>query len=241
MLLENERLDDLEYDGLAVIQHPDGYCFTSDSVLLANLAEVKYSDRVAEIGAGCGVVSLLIGKKFSPEKIFAVEIQPRLADMAKRSVEYNGLSDKIEIVNAPAQGIEKVLGRDFDVVVTNPPYEEITAKKDFYDEKEICKTEAKLTTVEAVEIGAALLRYGGKFFMVNRARRLADVLCAMRANGVEPKKLYLIQPKRSKAVDTFIVEGKKGAKPALLVPKPIVVYEEDGEMTPEAKKIYNKQ
>ena len=240
MLKENERLDDLEYRGLKVIQRPDGYCFTSDSVLLANLADVKPGDRAVEIGTGCGVVSLLVAEKKRPKKIFAIELQTSLADMAKRSVEVNGLSDVIEVVNAPAQGVENIIGRDFDVVIVNPPYEEVREKKDFYDEKEICRTEVKLSTAESVEIGAKLLKFGGRFCMVNRARRLTDVLCAMRQNGLEPKKLYLVQPKASKAVDVFIVEGKKGARPALLVPKPLVVYLENGEMTEEAKKIYNK-
>ncbi|MBR1747795.1 MAG: methyltransferase [Clostridia bacterium] len=240
MLLPNERYDDLEYKGLSVIQSADGYCFTSDSVLLANLAEIKHSDRVVEIGAGCGVISILIASKFSPKKIYALELQERLSDMARRSVEKNELTEIVEVKNMPAQGAEKVLGTDFDVVVTNPPYEEVKEIKEVYSEKDICKTEVSLSTEESVAIAARLLRFGGKFFMVNRARRLADVLCAMRKNGIEPKKLYLIQPKASKAVDTFVVEGKKGAKPALLIPKPIVVYEENGEMTAEAKKIYNK-
>lgn len=239
MLRENERLDDLEYNGLRVIQSADGYCFTSDSVFLANLSGVKRGDRVVEIGCGCGVVSLLIAAKFSPEKVFGVEIQHRLAEMAKRSVELNGLTDKIEIVCAPAQGVHKEIGHTFDVVVANPPYEE-AEKKAEYTEKEICKTEAKLTAVEAVECGKKLLRYGGKFIMINRVRRLIDVLTAMREKGIEPKKLYLIQPKASLPIDTFIVEGKKGAKPSLLVPKPLVIYEENGEMTDFTKKIYHK-
>ena len=109
-----------------------------------------------------------------------------------------------------------------------------------YRMKEFLEANGLFTAVEAVECGKKLLRYGGKFIMINRVRRLIDVLTAMREKGIEPKKLYLIQPKASLPIDTFIVEGKKGAKPSLLVPKPLVIYEENGEMTDFTKKIYHK-
>ena len=97
-----------------------------------------------------------------------------------------------------------------------------------------------LTVEETVGTASALLRYGGLFYTVNKARRLTDVLCAMRNAKIEPKKLYLIQPKKGKEIDVFIVEGKKGAKPSLLVPEPITVYEEDGSYGEIARRLYNK-
>lgn len=237
MLKEGERLDDLEYKGLKIIQHPEGYCFTSDSVLISNLAKVKRTDRVADIGTGSGIIAILVAAKFSPKEVVGVEIQDRLADMAKRSVEYNGLSSKVKIVCAPAQGVEKTIGNNFDVVISNPPYEKASEEK---NEKTVAKTEIMLTVKETVFTASALLRYGGLFYTVNKARRLADVICAMREAKIEPKKLYLVQPKKGKEIDVFIVEGKKGAKPSLLVPEPITVYEEDGSYGEIARRLYNK-
>lgn len=239
MIKPNERLDDLEYKGLMLIQDPDGYCFTSDSVLLANLAEVKRLDTVVDIGTGSGIVAILIAAKFAPRKVIGLEIQPRLASMAQRSVVHNRLEDVVEILNIPAQGAEKIIGNNYDVVVSNPPYDKPVAGAG-ESEKEICKTEIKLSVEETVISASRLLKYGGKFFMVVRASRLTDALSAMRANKIEPKKLYLIQPKSDKDVDTVVIAGKKGGKSSLIVPRPIVIYNEDGTMTDEAKKIYNK-
>lgn len=234
-----ERLDDLEYKDLRIIQHPDGYCFTSDSVLLANLANVKKTDRVVDIGTGSGVVAILIAAKFSPAEVVGVEIQERLADMAQRSVELNKLDDRIKIVCAAAQGAEKIIGDGYDVAVTNPPYDPARPLAEA-GEREICRSEVGMTTEESVVSASRLLKFGGLFYMINRVRRLADVLCAMRREKLEPKKLWLVQPKRSKDVDTFVVEGKKGAKPSLIVPKPIVVYEDDGSFTEFSRRLYNK-
>lgn len=241
MLFSDERLDDLEYEGLEIIQQPDGYCFTSDSVLVANLLNVKKTDRVVDIGTGSGIIAILAAAKFHPKKVIGVEIQARLADMARRSVLHNGLSDVIEIKNVPVQGVENLIGDNYDVVVTNPPYDEnVKSRPEEATEKEICKSEVCLTLDDCVSSAARLLKFGGLFYMVNKARRLADALYLMKCNNIEPKKLYLVQPKRDKAVDTFIVEGKKGAKPSLVVPKPIVVYDDEGNYTEFARRLYNK-
>lgn len=238
-LKDGERLDDLEYDNLRLIQRPDGYCFTSDSVLLSNLARVKKGDRVADIGTGSGVVAILIAAKFLPETVVGVEIQERLADMAARSVALNGLTERVKIVCAPAQGVEKLIGDGYDVVVSNPPYEPAYNVAE-PSEKDICRSEIKLTAEECVSCASRLLKYGGLFYTVNRARRLIDVVCAMRRENIEPKKLILIQPKRGKKIDTFIVEGKKGGNPSLDLPEPVVIYEEDGGYTEFARRLYNK-
>lgn len=239
MLKDNESFDDLEYKGLEIIQSSDGYRFTSDSVLVANLANVKRGDRVVDIGTGSGIIAILIAAKFAPSKVIGVEIQERLADMANRSVIHNGLSDTVEIINKPAQGIEKIIGDGYDVVVTNPPYDE-NFNLDSANEKEICKSEVTLKAEECIYTSAKLLKFGGLFYMVNKARRLVDVIFYMRKYGIEPKKIYFIQPKDTKDVDTFIVEGKKGAKPSVVIPKPLIIYDDEGNFTDFSRRLYNK-
>ena len=239
-LKDNERLDDLECKGLRIIQRPGGYCFTSDSVLLANLSRVKKGDRVCDLCTGSGVVALLVSAKFDPKEVVGVELQPRLADMATRSVRCNGYENRVTILNAPVQGVEKTLGCGaFDVVIGNPPYA-LAEKKDDYSEEEICKTECRLTLEEFVSSAAKILKFDGGFFMVHKAYRLADVICCMRNNDLEPKRLWLIQPKADKDVDAFVIEGKKGGKPHLLVPSPVVVYNNDGSYTQQARRLYGK-
>jgi tRNA1(Val) A37 N6-methylase TrmN6 len=239
MIKKNERLDDLEYKSLKVIQDPDGYCFTGDSVLVANLAKVAKGDKVVDLGTGSGVISLLIAKKYNPSKVFGIEIQEKLAEMAKRSVTLNELDDIVTIINKPMQGITKEIGSGFDVVVTNPPYDKVTNNMQLA-EIDICKSEVMVKVEEVIECASKLLRFGGMFYMINKARRFVDVIYAMRQAKIEPKKIYFIQPKENKDIDTFIVEGKKGGKPSLIIPKPIVVYNEDGTYTDFARRIYNK-
>ncbi|MFA6866443.1 MAG: methyltransferase [Clostridia bacterium] len=240
MLHDNEKLEDLEYEGLKIIQDKDGYCFTSDSVLLANLVNIKKSDNVVELGSGSGVISILLSAKYNANKIVGVEIQERLADMAIRSIEYNNLSENIEIINKPMQGIEKELGNNWDVVITNPPYAKQIVKKDSYTEDEICKSEIMVTLDDVVITASKLLKFGGNFYMINKANRLIDAICSMRENNLEPKKIYFIQPKLSKDIDTFIIVGKKGGKSSILLPKPIIIYDEDGNYTPLLRRMYNK-
>lgn len=240
MLKDNERLDDLEYNDLKIIQHPQGYCFTSDSVILSNLVNVKKTDKVADLCTGSGIIAILIAAKFAPKKIIGVELQPRLADMAMRSVKYNNLEDKITICNADACGAEKELGCGcFDVVVTNPPYDKGTEKAS-YTEKEICKKEIYINASKVIMTSSQLLRFGGLFYMINKVRNLSDIMCEMRRYNIEPKKLYFIQPKITKEPDTFIIEGKKGAKSGLIVPLPIIVYNQDGSYTDFSRRLYNK-
>jgi tRNA1Val (adenine37-N6)-methyltransferase len=239
MLKKNERLDDLEYKSLKVIQDPDGYCFTGDSVLISNLAKVAKGDKVVDLGAGSGVISLLVAKKYNPSIVFGIEIQERLAEMATRSVALNELEDVVTIINKPMQGITKVIGSGFDVVITNPPYDTIIDNSQS-SEIDICKREVMVKLEEVIECGAKLLRYGGMFYMINKARRMVDCICAMRKNNIEPKKIYFIQPKENKDIDTFIVEGKKGGKASIIIPKPIIVYNEDGTYTDFSRRIYNK-
>lgn len=241
----NEKLEDLQFGGLKIFQSVGGYRFTSDSVLLANLCEVAPGDRVVELGSGSGVISILIAKKFNPEEVVGAELQKRLAEMSRRSVEYNGLSDKIKIFNIDVRGASEKIGGNFDVAVANPPYEPagnaaVGGNLSEDDrEKAICRYETNLSAADCVEEAAKLLRHGGKLFLTSRTRRLADVICAMRENGIEPKKLYLVQPKKDRPCDTFIIAGKRGGKPSLAVPPPVVVHNEDGSYTEFVRRLYN--
>lgn len=238
MTIDKERIDDLQCRGYKIIQHPDGYCFTSDSVLLSNLVSVKKNDRVVDLCTGSGIIALLVRAKYTPSEVVGVELQRRLADMAMRSVELNAV-DNVKIVNAPLQGIHKIIGSGYDVVTVNPPYEKICEKEE-YTEEDICKSEVSVTLEEIIKESSVLLRYGGSFYMINKARRLVDTICLMRKYGIEPKKIYFIQPKISKEADTFVVEGKRGGKPFVTIPPVIIVYNENGEYTDEVGRLYNK-
>ncbi|MDD4316781.1 MAG: methyltransferase [Clostridia bacterium] len=239
MLKDNEKFEDLEYNGLEIIQHKDGYRFTSDAVLLANSVKVLPGQRVVDLGTGSGIIAIIIAAKTRAKLVYGVEIQSRLADMAQRSAEHNGLTDRIKIVNCPMQQADKLIGSGFDVVVCNPPYEK-ALDTDTPTEKDICKREQLVSLEQVIASAQTLLKFGGTFYIINKAKRLAEIIYYMKQKGIEPKKITLIQPKADKDIDTAIIEGKKGGKPSLTVPRPLVVYREDGGLTDEARRLYGK-
>ncbi|MEG2413174.1 MAG: tRNA1(Val) (adenine(37)-N6)-methyltransferase [Clostridia bacterium] len=240
-LAPNERLDDLEFDNLRLIQDVDGYCFTSDAVLLANLARAGCKDTVVDFGAGSGVISILVAAKTNAKKVIGIELQPQVASLARRNVELNHLGDKIEILTCDiANACDHLTAESVDVVVCNPPY--FTANS---GEKRLSETVA-LSRHESVcdldgivNSASKLLRYGGRLFLIHKSERLCEVTTSMSNHHIEPKRITFIKPKADKMADTFVVEGKKFGKSGCSIDE-IVVYEPNGEMTAAAKKMYNK-
>lgn len=214
LLKNNERLDDLQINGKYVIQNPNEYCFTSDSVRLANFAIVKPKSRVVDLCSGSGVVGILIETKKNPKEVVCVEIQPQLADMCKRSVLLNGQQDVINVVNAPLQGVSAIIGTDYDVVVCNPPYKDAGKLSD-RDNINIAKHEVAVTLEEIVKEASALLKYGGRFYVVNKEERLTDICVFCRKYGLEPKRLRLFDSVKGACI--IVVEAKKGGKSGLKI------------------------
>lgn len=240
MLKENEELEDLGYNGLKIIQSKDGYRFTSDAVFLANNVICKNGDKVLDIGTGSGIIAILIATKSKAEKVVGIEIQERLYDMASRSVKINSLEDKISIFNLDLKEYNKVFADgSFDVVVTNPPYSENLDNLEAV-EKNICKYEITLTNDELIEKASKLLKFGGKFYLINKAERMVDIITAMRKNLIEPKEIIPLQPNKNKDVDTILVIGKKNGKKGLKFRKNVIVNNLDGKLTEEAKVFYGK-
>ena len=215
MLKNNERLDDLQINNMFVIQNPNEYCFTSDAVQLANFAKAKPFDRVVELCSGSGVISILMQTKTGCKDFTCVEIQEYLADMSRRSVQYNKQSDYIKIINAPLQDIHKQLGiGEYSVVVCNPPYKDcgvINEKPSIA----IAKHEISVNLDEIIHEASVLLKYGGRLYLVNREERLTDILCTMRKYKIEPKILKILPS--SKGDSIILIEGKKGGKSGLRI------------------------
>ena len=216
MLKDNERLDDLQINNLFIIQNTDGYLFTSDAVSLANFAKVSNYGRVVDLCSGSGVVAILMSAKNKVKDITCVEIQEQLADMCRRSLEYNKISN-INVVNKPLQNVHKIIGSGYDVVVCNPPYKkEGTAK--LLSEKEsiaIAKHEIKVTLEEIIEEASKLLKFGGMFYIVNKEERLADMICICRKYNIEPKELKILSS--NSGANVVMLKAKKGGKSGLKI------------------------
>jgi len=239
MLKPNERLDYLECRDLEIIQDKSGYTFTTDAVLLSNFVRAYAKERLLDLGTGSGVVPILCSVKTTAKELVGLELQPRLADMAARSVAHNKLSPRVSIVLGDIKDAPALFGTgSFDVITANPPYMTFLGDKDSAKEEDICKREVLITIAELMESAGKLLKFGGRAYFVYKAERLVDLLFEMRNNGIQPKTMTLVYPKADKQADTVIVEGKKGGRPGLRVRKSLVICLPDGSYTAQAMKIY---
>jgi tRNA1(Val) A37 N6-methylase TrmN6 len=189
MIYPHERADDLQIDGLRLIQNPDKFCFGTDAVLLANFAEARKDERVMDLCTGTGVVPILMCAKTKAKHFTGIEIQNDIADMASRSVQLNGLDERISIFCGDIKKAAEVYGSAaFDVVTVNPPY--LNAGKPSENEAlAIARHEILCTLEDVAAVSAKLLRFGGRFYMVHRVNRLADIICTLRSVKLEPKRL----------------------------------------------------
>ena len=243
-LLENERIDDLQYKGLKLIQNKDGFCFGVDSVLLSDFAKkIKKNATVVDIGTGTGIVGLLLCKKTELSKIYGIEIQKNVAEMAKRSVELNSLQDKFEIINCDINHVFEYLeSNSIDSIVTNPPYKKVNTGVKNEDEKQmISRHEVKCTLEDIIEKSSKLLKDRGEFYMVHRAERLVDIMCILRKYRLEPKNIRFVHSKANEKPNLILVKAVKYANEFLKIDKPLVIYDENGEYTEEINEIYGRK
>ena len=243
-LKENERIDDLEYKGLKIIQNKEGFCFGIDSVLLSDFAKnIKKDAVVVDIGTGTGIISILLSKKAEIKKIYGIEIQEEVADMAKRSVKLNDLQDKIQIINKNIKNIfEEIEPNKIDAIVTNPPYMKLnTGAKNEEIKKLISRHEVECNLEDIIKISYKLLKSKGEFYMVHRAERIVDILYNLRKYKLEPKEIRFIHSKVGKEPNLVLIKAVKDAGEHLIIDTPLVVYNNDGTYTDEILKIYNKK
>lgn len=243
-IMDDERLDDLNCKNLKILQKKDGFCFGMDSVLIANFAKISRKNAiVADLGTGTGIISILVAGKQNPEKVYAVEIQEELVDMAKRSVKYNDLENKIDIINADIVGISRGnFNKKFDYVISNPPYKKLnTGLINDNQKKLISRHEVKCTLKDVVNEASKLLKDKGVFYMVHRPDRLCDIFNAMRENKVEPKEIQLVHSHLEDEAKLVLIKGVKCGNPSLKVLKPLIVYNENNEYTEELLKFYDNE
>lgn len=239
-LRENERVDDLQLKGLKIIQNTEGFCFGIDAVLIANFCDIKSNSKVVDLGTGTGIIPLIIWGKNNTEKIYGIEIQKEVSDMAKRSIKLNKLENNIEILNIDLKNIEEYLEvNSIDVVVTNPPYMNSGSGIINPDEKKaISRHEIKCNLEDIIEKAKRLLKHNGRFYMVHRPNRLADIMYYLRKHKLEPKNLRFVHPKQSKGPNLVLIRAVKAAKPELKIEDPLYVYKDNGDYTEEIYEIY---
>lgn len=241
---KNERIDDLEYKGLKIIQNTEGFCFGIDAVLLSDFAkEIKNNSKVLDLGTGTGILSILLSGKTNLNKIYGIEIQEEVANMAQRSVQLNNLENKIEIINKNIKDLENIFEKNsFDAIVTNPPYKKInTGEKNEKENKLISRHEVTASLDDFIKISFNLLKDKGSCYMVHRPERLAEIIYKLKQNKLEPKIIKFVYSNVKSEPKLVLIKSVKNAKEFLKIEKPLFIYNEAGNYTDEILKIYNKK
>ncbi len=239
-LRPGERIDDLQRCGYGIIQNKDGFCFGMDAVLLSGFARVKPGEKVLDLGTGTGIIPILLEAKTEGRHFTGLEIQKVSADMARRSVKLNDLTEKISIAEGDIKEAVSIFGRaSFDVVTSNPPY--MTGNHGLTNPelpKAIARHEVLCTLEDVVGQAAALLKENGRFYMVHRPFRLAEIMNVMSRYHLEPKRMRLVYPFIDREPNMVLLEGLKGGRSRITVEKPLIVYREPGVYTDEIYDIY---
>lgn len=239
-LKDGERLDDLHRNGFQIIQNERLFCFGMDAVLLSGFAHVKEGGRALDLGTGTGIIPILLAAKTKGEYFAGLEISALSADMARRSVLHNGLENRIEIIQGDIKEAGELFApASFDTVTSNPPYmigQHGLTNPDI--EKAAARHEIFCTLEDVVRAAARLVRPGGKFYMVHRPFRLAEIIRTLSEYKLEPKRMRLVYPYVDREPNMVLIEAMRGGKPRMTVEKPLIVYEKPGVYTPEITGIY---
>lgn len=239
-LRENERIDELNRNGYRIIQHTQKFCFGMDAVLLSGFASVPAGGKVLDLGTGTGIIPILLEAKTKGSQFIGLEIQPEMAEMARRSVSLNHLEEKVSVVTGDIKEASKLFGgASFDVVTSNPPYmEDQHGLKNPEDTKAIARHEILCSLEDVIREASAVLKPGGHFYMVHRPRRLVDMITWMREYKIEPKRIKMVHPYVDQEANMVLIEGVRGGGRQMRVEKPLIIYREKGVYMPEIYDIY---
>ncbi len=240
VLLPGERLDDLHRNHYKIIQNPEKFCFGMDAVLLSGFAKVLEGEVAIDLGTGTGIIPILLEAKTKGRHFTGLEIQEESADMARRSVAYNGLQETIDIVTGDIKEASRIFKpASFDVVTTNPPY--MNHNHGLVNPnmpKAIARHELLCTLEDVVRESARLLRPGGRLYMIHRPTRLVEIINMLTSYKLEPKHMRMVHPYINKEPNMVLIEAVRGGKSMLKMDPPLIVYKEPNVYTDEIYKVY---
>ncbi|GAA0409441.1 tRNA1(Val) (adenine(37)-N6)-methyltransferase [Paenibacillus motobuensis] len=238
-IYETERVDDLLTHDLSIIQSEQVFSFSMDAVLLARFANIPKYGRILDLCSGNGVIPILLSTRTNAQ-IEGIEIQPRLADMARRSVEMNGLTERINIIEGDLRDLAKEGGNGiYDAITVNPPYMPLTGGDlKLSEHQSIARHEIHCTLEDVAQAAMRLVKPGGKISMVHRPQRLGDIITMLRKYRMEPKVIRFVHPRAGSEANMVLVEAHRDGKPDVKILPPLIVYQENGEYCQEVMDIY---
>ena len=238
---DNETVEDLQLGGLRLIQKKNGFRLGMDSVLLADFAYVRREDRVGDFGTGTGALPLLLWGRGKGARYEAIEIQEHLAETAARTMILNGLEERVRVFARDAGDAGLFLEQNsLDAIVCNPPYGEPgSVLLNPMNERSVSRHQKEDTLQRYLKAAYRTLKGRGKIALVYPAPRMLGLMRLMQEAHLEPKRFRLVYPRANQPANLVLVEGVKDAKPMLHPMPPLVVFEENGDLTNELKSVYH--
>lgn len=245
IIKSDERVDNIGFGNLRLIQKPEDFCYGIDAVLLASFAEIRKNAKVIDLGTGTGIIPIILSHKTEAAKIIGVEIQEDSYERASRNILLNNLTNRIKVINNDIKDlfqIESITAGSFDAVVSNPPYVQGNGGlKNDKNAKTIARHETTASLEDFIQTAAKLLKDRGDFYLVHRPNRLVDIAVLCRQYRLEPKKVRLVSPSKDNKPNILLVHCVKHGKPDLKFLDPLSVYDEFGQYTDEIIKIYERE
>jgi len=238
---EFERVDDLQWKGLKIIQNTKKFCFGTDAVLLSHFAGIRKNDRVVDLGTGTGIIPILLAGREEHARIIGVEIQEDMVEMAARSIQLNDLQHRVEIIAGDIKDAPDMLGKGrFSLVVSNPPYKKAgSGIHNPEDHLAIARHEILCTLEDVLSAASRLLEVGGRFAMVHRPERIIDIIAGMRRFRLEPKRIRMVHSHMNKPPKLVLIEAVLHGRPFLNWLPPLYIYDDEFNYTDELKEIYH--
>jgi tRNA1(Val) A37 N6-methylase TrmN6 len=225
---------------IQVQQNRSGYRFSIDAVLLAWHADPNSNDTILDLGTGCGIIPMILAYRNPEVKIYGIEVQTELADIANLNITKNGMEDQITIFCRDMKTLKhEDTSGPVDLAVSNPPFRKSKSGRiNPNQQRAIARHEIKTTLYDVVETARRMLKTSGRFVMVYPAGRMTDILTQMRASGIEPKSIRMVHSGKNTEAKMILVEGKKGGRSGLKIGSPLIIYQENGSYSDEIEKIF---
>jgi tRNA1Val (adenine37-N6)-methyltransferase len=238
--MESLTTDSLFNGSIRVKQHGSGYRFSLDAVLLAQHARPSPNHTVLDLGTGCGIVPLILAYRHPKIKVYGVEVQTELADIATLNIAENHMEDRITIICKDLKRLKQdMTSGPVDLVVTNPPYRKVKSGRLNPDQQRaVAKHELKATLFDVVETARRMLRTSGRLVIIYAAERMVDIIIQMRSAGIEPKYIRMIHSSRRVNAKRILVEGKKGGRHGIIIGPPLMIYRKDGVYSGEVQAMF---